>query len=89
MITVGVTFQNSTKEYTYMTNDTSIKVDDMAVVKSNSGQFSIVKVRKVHPTPQLGDGHNYTWLVQKIDTAEYDANVQADHQGYPKIGDRL
>ena len=80
MFTIGVNFRYSSTVYTYMTDDTTIKVGDQVVVKTRDG-LKIVDVAEVHSTPQLSGPHQYTWIVQKIDMTHYEEMIKRDHEG--------
>jgi len=87
MKTVSVKYATSSQLYTFMT-DEECKVGDKAVVFTN-GSWNVVTIMKVHKTPQLGSGYNYTWLVQIVDRTKYDQHIKEDGEGYPKAGKRL
>ena len=86
--TVSVRYSRSLNNYTFMTTE-ECKVDDKAVVFT-SGNWNVVTIMEVHDTPQLDNPNiQYTFLVQVIDRTQYDKNIAAMHEGYPKAGKRL
>lgn len=73
--TVGVQFDGTSKFYTYKTMIT-LEIDDQVVVPSGSGNSAaIAVVKRVDTIPQISVTSNidFKWIIQKIDTAEYDA----------------
>ncbi len=76
--TADVQFETGDQpRYTYKTNF-DCKAGDLAIVKTREGRFKIVYVAEVHDTPKLKPGIKYTWLVQIIDTRQYDEAVKND-----------
>jgi len=76
--TVSVQFESGDQpRYTYKTLE-QYAPGDMAIIKTKSGFFKFVHVVEVHSTPQIKPGINYTWLVQKLDTTDYDRLVSLD-----------
>lgn len=84
--TVQVKFFNSTantsgRVYTYLCDIAEIAVGDDAVVFVSSGDYEIPKVVKVVSVDRtidvdlLGD-IDYKWIVQRVDTTDYDRKLQ-------------
>lgn len=70
------------RNYTYKAKlSAGISVDDLVVVHAPFG-FKIVKVVAVHDFPQIDTDvdFEYKWIVQKLDTTEYEATVEAETQ---------
>lgn len=68
---VGVRFAgSSTKTYHYKTLE-KFEEGDLAVVNVN-GEFKIVEVIYTDCMLDLSSHINYKWIVQKVDTTEYD-----------------
>ena len=83
MTTVGVQYPMSDRIYTFMT-DEEFQVKDKAVVFT-MGQWSVVTVVRVDEEPQLDEGYNYTWIVQRVDRTNYDRHIKEDGEGYPSV----
>lgn len=90
LITIAVRFSaDSPVHYTYMAGHSdNLEVGDFVVVKV-ANQYKVTKVVEIHDTPQLDGGHNYTWIVQKVDPTKYGERMEQLHQATPSVGARL
>ena len=72
---------SASKPYTYLCDISEIVVGDDAVVFVSSGDYEIPKVVKVVSVDRtidvdlLGD-IDYKWIVQRVDTTDYDRKLQ-------------
>jgi hypothetical protein len=84
--TIGVSFDGSTKVYTYKApSDVELKVDDHVLVWANQ-DFKVVRVVRVDETPRLdySASAKFTWIVQKVDTSRYKA-IQEQERAFITI----
>lgn len=75
---VGVNFKGSTKVYHYKTIE-QFEVGDSAIVSTTEG-FKVVKVVETECMLNLSNHINYVWIVQKVDTTEYDRCRKVEKQ---------
>ena len=83
IMTVKVRFDSSSKLYTYKTRMTDLEVDDWVVVAPR-GQMKVVQIVKIDDTPDfdIDSGLRYDWIVQKVNTDEYENLVADDERAY-------
>lgn len=85
---VGVCFKDSAgnaqgKVYHYKTGDLTILAGDEVVVNSPYGGFVCAIVKSVQAACEALDASNgvkYTWIVQKVDAADYQARIERDKE---------
>lgn len=83
IMTVKVRFDSSSKLYTYKTRMTDLEVDDWVVVAPR-GQMKVVQIVKIDDAPDfdIDSGLRYDWIVQKVNTDEYENLVADDERAY-------
>ena len=63
---------NDTKTYTFKSFDSSVEVDDLAIVQSNTRHgYTVVKITEVNVDVDFDSPTELKWLVQKIDLAGF------------------
>lgn len=74
--------EDAETKYTYKTTDASIKVGDFVVVQNNAKDanwgMKIVKVTAVDVEVDLSNSTSYKWVVSKVDTDQFEANLAAE-----------
>lgn len=77
--TIKIRFKkDDEKTWTYKALKTdNIQVGDKVVVPTPHS-FVVVTVTEVHEYPQVEDGNFYKWIIQRVDTTQYDALVKRD-----------
>lgn len=76
---VGVTFDTSSRIYSYFSDDLSIQIGDRAVVESPHDGYTLVRVVSVGDTIE-GLEKAYKYLVCKIDDSAYLARKAKDRE---------
>ena len=95
LITIAVAFNNrGGKHYTYMTLDDTIEEGDFVVVPSANDDpdfplNSIGIVKLVHKRPQIdiNSNYRYKWVVQRVDTREWDDMMARMEEFANELGD--
>ena len=82
MKTVSIKFTPYGQPYTYKT-DLDLADGDTVVVNTPNSGLQLVKVHEVHDTPQLDEGFDYAWIVQKIDLTNYRKLLKEDEDANP------
>ena len=79
--TVECVFEGSDKRYTYKTI-LDLKVGDKVVVNAPGNNFKIIDVVKIDNAPKLdiNASFSYKWIVQKIDTEQYESLNKAEEK---------
>lgn len=65
------------KCYTYLSTNTNIEEGDSVVVDAPNTGLTVVTVASVDPNFEIVSNVNYKFLVQKVDTTQYDSNMEA------------
>jgi hypothetical protein len=74
-------FDSNLKEYTYKTTDKTIQVNDLVLVKVGD-DYKVVKTIEVDVQDQLNfeSTRTYNWVVQKINTSDYELQLERERQ---------
>jgi hypothetical protein len=76
---VCANFSSGPKLYTYKTLDTTIEEGDKVIVHTPSDKFEVVTVRGVVEADEVDlAAFRYAWVVQKIDTTQYDKLIEQE-----------
>lgn len=72
------------KAYTYVTD---LKVNDKVVVDAN-GEYKLAEIAAVHDGVNIEPNSNvqYKWIISKVDTAQYDANMAKNKEIEQMVG---
>lgn len=73
-----VTFNLSTKEYAYFTDDDSIETGDLVVADAR-GEFKLVEVTQTVGLTQLDIQKATKWIVTKVDTKAHEERVRKEN----------
>ena len=74
------------KAYTYVT-DLDLQVNDKVVVDAN-GEYKLAEIAAVHDGVNIEPNSNvqYKWIISKVDTAQYDANMAKNKEIEQMVG---
>lgn len=88
---VGVRFKpafrdqaHNPKVYHYKTIE-QFEVGDLAIVESPTDGFVIVEVVETDCLSQITDKYRYKWIVQKIDSSNYEKHLEMENGVVAKI----